>query len=205
MKRIGLIVLLMGSFLIANNLKEAFSEGLKASMTVIEYEKKQANKAIPNGYCIALLREKPLAVWESVKLESLALVLHYKPSFLEENKGDTVLKNLLCLSIEPNEEKAIEVLKEMKEQYPNLNQYITQIKVVTEKQHMHRAIPGIGKYIKESEKNMMVDTYIKKEKISILQSPEERIVFQTKEKKVVESPIDGVYFIEMKKDKKWHI
>lgn len=140
-------VCLLGDTLLANeSLKKAFTEGIKASVEVVKYEKAQALKDIPQGYCVTVMgKDLPLDMWEEVKLESLALFLEFSPSLLASKKSGSETKRVLCLSITQKKDDAVAVLKKISSHYPKMDQYITKVEILPTKS-MHRVIPGVGEY-----------------------------------------------------------
>jgi len=128
--------------------KKAFTEGIKASMEVVKYEKSQALKAVPQGYCVTVVgKDAPLDMWEEVKLESLALFLELSPSLLASNKSDEAQK-VLCLSIDKEKKDAVNALEKISKHYPKIDTYITKVEILPT-QTMHRVIPGVGAYFKD--------------------------------------------------------
>jgi hypothetical protein len=131
------------------SLKKAFSEGIRASLKVVEYEKSQALKPIPKGYCATITGKKTsLDMWEEVKLESLALFLNLKPALFEANIGNNKTKRVLCLVISEKKEESLEKLKEVAKLYPKLDEYVTKVEILPTLS-MHRVIPGVGQYFKD--------------------------------------------------------
>jgi len=186
-------------------MKKAFSEGIKASIKVIEYEKAQALEPIPKGYCGAVTgKNATLNIWEEVKLESLALFLNLKPSLFEAKIDETHSKKVLCLVISDDKDESLAKLKEVEKLYPKLNEYITKVEILPTEQ-MHRIIPGVGEYFEDNSAEVKAlkaqikpdDIYEKPLKGQIvLLEKKNNVVFDNNNTKVIKSKIVDVLFIE---------
>lgn len=139
--------------LVANDaLKKAFAEGIKVSVEVVKYEKEQAHKPIPQGYCVSVTgKEKPLDMWQEVKLESLALFLKLSPSLLSSTQySGEEAKRILCLGITQERQKAVEMLEHIRKKYPKIEEYLSKVEILPT-HAMHRLIPGVGEYVNDVE------------------------------------------------------
>lgn len=160
-------------------LKKAFAEGIKSSIEVVKYEKSQAFKAVPEGYCVTLMgKDAPLDMWEEVKLESLALFLDLSPSLLASKKAQGTEKKVLCLSISKEKQDAMESLKKIRKNYPKIDNYISKVEILPSNV-MYRIIPGVGKYFKDKSDEIEALKY----KTSPDKPLSERIVFLGEKKK----------------------
>jgi len=142
------VIFACGMLQAQDGLRKAFAEGIKASIEVVEHERSQALKDIPEGYCVAVIgKDAPLDMWEVVKLESLALLLELTPSLLESNEGDSRQK-VLCMNIAKEKQDALKALEKINKHYPNMDKYITKVDILPTKM-MHRIIPGVGRYFED--------------------------------------------------------
>jgi len=159
--------------------KKAFVEGIKVSMEVVKYEKSQAFKDVPSGYCVTVIgKDAPLDMWEEVKLESLALFLELSPSLLASNKSDEQ-QRVLCLSIDTEKIDAVNALKKISKHYPKIDKYITKVEILPA-QTMHRIIPGIGEYFKDRSNEVEV---LQQKATPLGKKVNGRIVFLSKNEK----------------------
>jgi len=201
----GLVFFLLSSMTLQadNGLKKAFSEGIQASIEVVEHEKSQALKPIPKGYCATIsAKTGVLSLEEEVKLESLALFLKYTPSMFETKIDDIHNKRILCLLIAKEKEVAMQKLKELGKLYPRLNEYITKVEILPAEQ-MYRIIPGVGRYYKDEhkkieslEKALASDEALKGHIIHIEDKKKQDILFDNNSTRVLSSAIPNVLFIE---------
>jgi len=186
-----------------NGLKKAFSEGIKASILVLEHEKSQALSPIPKGYCATIsAKTGVLSLDEEIKLESLALFLKYTPSLFETKKDTIHNKRVLCLVIAKEKEEAMRKLKEIGKLYPRLSEYITKVEILPAEQ-MYRIIPGIGRYHKDEskkiaslEKALASDEALKGHIIQLKEKTNKRILFDNNSTRVLTSTIPQVLFVE---------
>lgn len=180
----------------ANSLKEAFSEGLKASVKVMSHEKSQASLPIVDGYCLALeAKHSYIDAWEEIKFESLALVLGYKPALFEENAHRSTPKRILCLTVAKDKEKALEALTNIAKAYPKIARYHTRIKRLSKDDALHRVIPAIGQYI-HAEMPYSVAPEKPQNVILTTVESDENEVYTTNTVSVVKSNIEGLLFIK---------
>jgi len=180
----------------ANSLKEAFSEGLKASVKVMSHEKSQASLPIEDGYCLALeAKHSYIDAWEEIKFESLALVLGYKPALFEEDTRRSTPKRILCLTVAQDKEKALEALTNIAKAYPKIGRYHTPIKKLSKDDALHRVIPAIGQYM---QAEMPYNVAPEKPQSVILKTVEneENEVYSTSTVSVITSDIEGLLFIQ---------
>jgi len=197
-----ILILSWGMAYAQEPLKKAFSEGIKASIKVIEYEKSQIFVPIPKGYCASIAgKEGQLSIWEEVKLESLALFFKLKPALFEND----ACKKVLCLTIAQSKEETLTRLKELTKLYPKLDEYITKVEILPTSS-IHRVIPGVGEYfkdeteeIKKLKNKLKPDTTIEKDLgASIVLYKKKKIVFENNNTLVVDSEVPKVLFVQHK-------
>jgi len=195
------IILLQINIYANSELKKAFSEGIKASIEVIKYEKSQALKTIPEGYCVTVTNtENSLNVWEEVKLESLALFLKLNPSLLGSKKKQEDEKRILCLSITKEKKEAIEALEKIKKLYPKIEKYITKVEILPTK-ILHRTIPGVGEYFENKDNEIMelklkLSPDIPLDTHGILLGESSKIHYDNGSTRVVGTKLKNVLYIE---------
>ena len=196
------VCLLFQSLIANDELKKAFSEGIKASVEVIKYEKSQALKSIPKGYCVTVIgKNAPLDMWEQVKLESLALFLELSPSLLASVNNDKD-KNILCLSITKEKKDAVIALKKISKHYQKINTYITKIDILPIKT-MHRVIPGVGQYFENSydeiealKQKMKPDRPLDSRIVLLSKKKKSKTLFDNGSTRVLQTPLKNVLYVE---------
>jgi len=184
-------------------MKKAFSEGIKASVEVVKYEREQALKAIPEGYCVTVIgKDNPLDMWEEVKLESLALFLKLDPSLLVSKNAGNNAKRILCLSIAKERQEADETLKKIGRYYPKIDEYITKVEILPSKA-MHRIIPGVGKFYENKQNEIEVFTKkltpertINGRLVLLSENEKSKILFDNGSTRVVGTPLKNVSYVE---------
>ncbi len=198
------LLMLMGESLFANaSLKKAFAAGIKTSMEVVKYEKSQALKPIPEGYCVAITgKETPLELWEEVKLESLAMFFELTPALLAPKSSTNSEDNILCLSISPDKKEAMKSLKKIAQKYPKIDEYITKVEILSS-HAMHRVIPGVGAYFKDQsaeiaalKQNLKIDKPLSKRVIFLNHKKDPKSLFDNGSTRVVRSALPQVLYVE---------
>ena len=170
--------------------KTAFLEGIKASMKVVEYEKAQAHQPIPTGYCAAITGKiEPLALWEQVKLESLALFFEFNPSLFAFTSDSGESQNVLCLRIAEDKAQILEDLQTLRTKYPKLDTYLTKVEVLPKK-GIYRVIPGVGY---EPPAPSIAFAKAEKDAEAIV---EETILYETASVQVIASEVSDVAFVK---------
>jgi len=185
------------------SLKTAFSEGIKTSIEVVKYEKSQALKPIPQGYCVSITgKDTGLDEWEEVKLESLALFLAFSPALLASEKDGDHTKRILCLSITPEKKEAIAALKKIGKQYPKIDEYLTKIEILSS-HTMYRVIPGVGKYFKDRndevdalKQKMQIDKPLSNRVVFLHKKKKPKILFDSGSTRVVSSGLKNILYVE---------
>jgi archaellum component FlaC len=144
MKKMILSVVLIFTFADSNEVKEAFNSGIRNALKVIKHERSQVYKKIPTGYCISAKNENGIIDdFSAIKLETLSLILGYKPSFIVDNNRH----KLLCLEIVDNIDSAKKVLSKMRKSYNKLDKFYPKIVMITD--GYHREIPNVGRFNKD--------------------------------------------------------
>ena len=125
--------------------KQAFTTGIKKTLSVISYERSQTDKAIGETYCISLKNKKggnPKA-FDAIKMESLSLYLKYKPSFLSTLDKNGGKRAILCFD-EASETlgEAEDKLKKIRKDYDKIDDYSPSILLLSPS--FERIIPSVG-------------------------------------------------------------
>lgn len=144
------------------SLKEAFLEGIKATLNVIEYEKAQASNPVFSGFCTAISsasHKVSLTISEEVKLESLALYFHLSPAMLASDRDDVPHKHILCLDTGSEMLELESSVRNIEKSYPRLKEYHIEIKMIPENYYYH-VVPGIGRYGKAQQKEKKETPFI---------------------------------------------
>ena len=195
---------LFSQALLANDgLKKAFAEGIKASVDVVKYERSQALKAVPKGYCVTVIgKDAPLDMWEEVKLESLALFLEMSPSLLAPKKATNNSKKVLCLSITEKKEDAVKALKKISKHYPKMGEYITKVEILPSGA-MHRIIPGVGQYFRDRRDEIIAlkqgrdaQKPLNGRLVLLSQKEKSKIFFDSGSTRVVGTALQNVLYVE---------
>ena len=128
------------SFLNANEVKEAFDAGIKSTVNVLNHEKKQQTIKIDNNYCLSVKNENSQLDDKSIiKLETLGLLLGYKPSLLYSDDKSKIL----CLTIQPTIKDAQKELKKIKTKYSKIDKFFPKVVLLGDSSYK-RGIPVIG-------------------------------------------------------------
>ena len=136
---IGSLLALSFLNLNANEVKEAFDAGIKSTVNVLKHERKQQNKKIVN-YCISVKNENGQLNSKSIiKLETLGLLLGYKPSLLFNDDK----RRILCLTTQSSMNDAQKELKKIKTKYSKIDKYFPKIVLLGDSSYK-RGIPVIG-------------------------------------------------------------
>lgn len=198
------LLMLMGESLFANaSLKKAFAAGIKTSMEVVKYEKSQALKPIPQGYCVSVTgKEKALDIWQEVKLESLAMFFELSPALLAAKNSKASDDRVLCLSISPDKKEAMKSLNKIAQKYPKIDEYITKVEILSS-HAMHRVIPGVGAYFKDQSDEIealkytaKIDKPLSKRIIFLNHKKEGKTLFDNGSTRVVRSALPQVLYVE---------
>ena len=173
-------------------LKKAFSEGLKTSIEVVEYEALQMHNSIEAGFCAAITgKVEHLKLWEEVKLESLALYFGYSPALFESTDVSGHTKRVLCLSVEKQKENVVEALEQMRTMYPKLNNYLTSVEALPT-HGLYRMIPGIDRNLLSYPASAIENkSLVMKKKI-----PEELVIFKTDNVEIVKTELPNVLLVK---------
>jgi len=148
-----------------NDVKEAFNAGIKNAIKVYKHEKEQAFKPIPNGYCISVRNtEGQLDDFSEIKLETLGLIMGYKPSLLLLKDKNN--KKILCLTIVTSTKKAEKTLETIRNKYPKIELYFPKIALLGDVSSYKRIVPAIGELKKDNTD--VIDTL--SERIAFLKS-----------------------------------
>ena len=185
------------------SLKTAFSEGIKTSMEVVKYEKSQALKPIPQGYCVTVTgKDAPLEPWQEVKLESLAMFFEFSPALLAPKKSTDSADRVLCLSISPEKKEAIKALKKITQKYPKIDEYITKVEILSS-HSMYRVIPGVGEYFKDRhdeidalKQKMQIDKPLSNRVVFLHKKKKPKILFDSGSTRVVSSGLKNILYVE---------
>ena len=198
------VLMLMGESLFANaSLKNAFAAGIKTSMEVVKYEKSQALKPVPEGYCVAVTgKETPLELWEEVKLESLAMFFELSPALLAPKSSTNSEDNILCLSVNTEKKEALKALKKISQKYPKIDEYITKVEILSS-HAMHRVIPAVGEYFKNQTEEIealkysdKTDKPLSKRVIFLNHKKDSKSLFDNGSTRVVRSALPQVLYVE---------
>jgi len=169
-----ILFIALSSFLFSSNVKEAFMEGIKESIKVLNYEKSIQNKPVPSGYCISVKKNRDTFLdSEILKIESYALLVNLFPSYLKSND-----KALLCVATRQSKEDIEQVYKKISKNFKRFTDYTLSIETIPPFD-FHRELPALGivsenyqvtSRIINNEKQKQVKPVYKSENIKIFKS-----------------------------------
>ena len=174
-----LAITIGASSLSANNEKTVFDSGIRSALKVLKYEKEnsmtQTDSDIKNKFCVSLYRtdKQVIKPFDVVKMESLALYLEYKPSYLQFSE-DGESKNVFCFAGGDTAPEAEANLKAIRARYPKIDDYNPMVIQLTSKGQYKRAIPFLGIWAKDmSETVSALNSKIESQKIELAKAKKE--------------------------------
>jgi len=165
--------------LVANDEKTVFDSGIRSALKVLKYEKEnsmtQTDGDIKNKFCVSLYRtdKQVIKPFDVVKMESLALYLEYKPSYLQFSE-DGESKNIFCFAGGDTAPEAEANLKAIRARYSKIDDYNPVVIQLTSKGQYKRAIPFLGIWAKDmGETVSALNSKIESQKIALAKAKKE--------------------------------
>jgi len=148
--RIGAVALVVGILsqtAQAESAKKIFDSGFRNALKVLKYEKeKSSTKENYSGqYCIGLYRSTDVTLkpFDAMKMESMGINLGLSPAYFSYDVfGEN--KNIFCLDIQSSQNKAVQSLKKIREDYPKIDNFNPLIVELDKRFKYDRAIPFLG-------------------------------------------------------------